>query len=781
MPDTATETIPNNGSFITRRDDHPGAQRFHIRRSVQTPADFPPGEPEVSSVRPALPKPESLPAVYEGPFARIEKYFPLKAAYLRDLQQRALNSIENYRRVYREEEERLQNHNEEARRASICIDRQINEYWNECSSVLTELQSKIDKARVDWEEQRQLVAEYKIRCGFMLDADLKNSDPLDEDDPSLEEPSPNPSAGIASEADEAQNKGMFDRIKSFVRREDQKQTDASASQPTTAGQSLVPAPPAAEEMVVSHADDAYLQTLISRLKEVTDPATLSIGITVPYPIEQADEQVAPPEVVAVKLGLPYPELFENNQGGGGQEGAFSLVRAVAAAIGRGVAYLGKQIPLLVFGTIFGLSLGLVIGIIEAANFGRIGRYSVQLAGLSVIGCGILSVVAKTLTHITHLLCEYVYSTALASSIDAVQRYERFVRKLAWTLLFVLLFSSAVFIAIEANVERHGIVQSFASKMENSLLQRGGQAPAAENNNFAFWSIALVASVPFVFFYISAAWRETRAGVIRAYVLARRGEMVAERAEKLYEAKVELAARYWEFDRKHLLGITQDRINGILQEIKAAALPKPVSPPESTSPAEPAAEDPQSSAAEEQPSGAGTTQAEPATQTAYESRAEADPEAEAQSASEAVPSEIQPIADPSHGSVALYSPTQLAAETQQMPSDPTELRVKYWKAKTAKDDIRARWDELRAKRKQIEDDYASRIHRVEQNRTHELTELPAQSYERCRAAYRTAEAACQLFRDEYLAIAQVVEKRRRGGLFSRVREFLAAKPEADYPR
>lgn len=185
------------------------------------------------------------------------------------------------------------------------------------------------------------------------------------------------------------------------------------------------------------------------------------------------------------------------------------VVAIWQGFRRSLPGMMKTACLLVFGAIFGMSLGLLFNAFTFKAFKDteiFARSLLALLGFFGIGVGVFYAMGQGLHHVTVL------------TVEGWGRWRRGIRSVWTPILATILcvFVVVGFVALEATIERFGLVDSYIREQKTDLSKNVAQIEEeAAKKEWAYTAIALVAALPFVVLHVSLAVREAQGRVASA--------------------------------------------------------------------------------------------------------------------------------------------------------------------------------------------------------------------------------------------------------------------------
>lgn len=149
--------------------------------------------------------------------------------------------------------------------------------------------------------------------------------------------------------------------------------------------------------------------------------------------------------------------------------------------------LYEAILLIVTGGLFGISVGLLFGLIKTADVST-GRNGILLVIFAAVGIAIFATIGRFIHHMWTYVAERIGRSPQGTDVA---------NKTLTVILAVLL--SVLIVGLETAVERYGLGQIIANRR---LMGDGFEVP-----ELMIWVIASIVSVPFVLFHAISAYRD----------------------------------------------------------------------------------------------------------------------------------------------------------------------------------------------------------------------------------------------------------------------------------
>jgi len=276
------------------------------------------------------------------------------------------------------------------------------------------------------------------------------------------------------------------------------------------------------------------QVLKDSLRWVRPQAAAPVSaadVSLPFPMEEALREASPLEADAIDQGLLH-------------------VSPAARALrpNRVMAWL----VLGVCGSIFGLSLGCLFGVIDpkAVAFNA-ARFAGPLAVCSGFGIALYWVLGRLVYGLAALTAQFATTALLNTHRDDPKQVGIWMRQAGrWGVALsglILLF----LITVESTVERFGLIKAFLAGAVNADVasRHAGAGHAglthAAPSPIAILCLTLIASAPFLLLYFAEGWADAHARCIRLYLEARlraRAYVIAKaRYDEQVSAQVSAAA------------------------------------------------------------------------------------------------------------------------------------------------------------------------------------------------------------------------------------------------
>lgn len=440
---------------------------------------------------------DTLRRSYEPALRMMRLRLPLRAAVIDDLMGRVQTGLNRFRELRREVEREDQEYNEESRRADAWIDLYIEEMRKRRDLETAPRDEEIARLGEELTGYRKQVAEARVRVGLPVPLwDLATDDP---DSAKLEAVAETrkletgASVEIANvPVDPAVAQSMFSRMglgrflpKNLAAPASRVIAPSETSAALGAGLSVTPhpsvlAPPVALE------DDA------PPARKFEAPASFRVE----FPLAEAQEQEQPIEAVAVRQGLLYDS---------------PAAQGLEHAKPRGLQ-AARLIALLACGSIFGLSLGVLIGVIDVRML-SIRPLAVAIPAVIVIilGVSIFWTLGRIVTGVFGLWSEEHYLGRLNLYAEDPGKVGEWLQKSAWCTLLVAIVIAVLLIGIECQVERYGVLGVLLNKSQNASIVagHGGGAEGQGPSDLVIICLVMMVSVPFVIHHAVEAWLEVR--------------------------------------------------------------------------------------------------------------------------------------------------------------------------------------------------------------------------------------------------------------------------------
>lgn len=710
------------------RDPIGAARHFGRRRHRNLATYFPRPQrrtgdgdllPRHTPLGPSIPSGDSLLASYEEALAVIREVYPLRASRLQDLMSRVKAGEQRYLDVYREEEERRQNYNEEVRRHDHATDERLKVLRAELAELRRKHDQEIDTLRAERETARREVAETWIRAGLASGGVLAFSD--DDPEPHVKDSSSSTEAsvggrlrvaGIALPSSFSVPRPLKDFFAKIFRPRPKAGTQVSVG----------------ELQIIQDGQDSATSefwppsrlmcsgTLLPERPEISEHEAPSWDST----FREAMAMSKPLSAIAADLGLPTTFTA-------------SGTLATSEPPSRW-CQIAELLGLVACGGIFGLSTGLVTGLLDwdAVATGR--AYALAVAGVTTfLGVFIFWLIGRVVYLLAQIASEDLHQSALASYCGeagaSVRVSGSLLRRAVWGLV-VLLLGAAALVVVEATVERYGIIQQFVTRnFGGSLI--GGMAHSGVPQ-FAILALVLTVSLPYVLYHICAGWRQMRDCAVIGFLRGFQTKDAWERAHELFNTRAAVAdaaaaqardeLQAWSDQCKHLRNRAVEMRWQQVKEHMQSQVRTPLSAPSTPS----------------------------------ESTGVRDPE----------------VGDIQEGGSTASADIELAGNVAIRPTSSQtnaliDAAIAYQRASEAHFKVRSAC----ARKQEDLAPLERRIEELEKSRLTEQTELSPQALARCEDAYGEMLAATAAFDREYERVARMTERRLRPGLLRRIRAAL----------
>lgn len=439
---------------------------------------------------------------------------PLQAARLDDMIDRIEVAEIRYREVIEQEQQAHQNYNEEAAISFEQTEPRLEELRKTREKVDADQTFEIEERRSNLLQCREKLAVMHVVNDLPLT--LRDWGADDEQEALQRSPllgrvageSQQASGGAAAEPGDASEAvarlpgGVFGQLAGQLRQRLKRPDVSGAAVPVLSDAMqahVLPGPP------------------LEDVGQDEDVSPLPPVIYSKFPIAEGLEQAPSANVLAHKKGLPSvspaAETFEQRE-----------------------AYSFGWIALVACGSIFGISVGLLLQVLDpralalnASN--QIGSFAV----CAFFGVSLFWILGKTVSGVAALASEERCHAHMAKYLDDRDKIGDWLLATARGSLIAILIVAAVLIVIEATVERYGIVQTVIDKMKNALMLGGHTSVVSAGGPPAAVGIclALVASVPFVFYHLAEGWIKARARCMKAAVSAEHENIAWEIATRLH--------------------------------------------------------------------------------------------------------------------------------------------------------------------------------------------------------------------------------------------------------
>jgi len=204
-------------------------------------------------------------------------------------------------------------------------------------------------------------------------------------------------------------------------------------------------------------------------------------------------------------------------------------------------WLMTAVATVICGTIFGTSIGILFGIVQMDQFTVDPQAQLRALGpLAVIGVAMFWILGRTVHGIAALLAEERYNSFIVRHQDDPERVGEWLRRAVFISLFLLVFALASFIWLEAHIERNGIVQFFQDRHTNQLILHGSKLANGDISNLTYWTLALIACVPFLFWHALEGWVFGRGRSIHKAFADKREAQVYDIADKIHLEHIQMA-------------------------------------------------------------------------------------------------------------------------------------------------------------------------------------------------------------------------------------------------
>lgn len=216
------------------------------------------------------------------------------------------------------------------------------------------------------------------------------------------------------------------------------------------------------------------------------------------------------------------------------------------------------------------------------------------AVVALLGVSMFWVLGRVVFTLAALASEERHSHLMANHRDDAAKVGDWLRRAACWSFTALGAAAVMLIAIEAQVERNGIVRVFVEDVRNASMATGhGMGLASGRGSAAIFCLVLMVSLPFVFFHASEGWVLAREKTITQYLTGRRNvegwNLALEchkdrtaRTVKIFDASREntaqgvpiVASPVIEMARAHSLEGEDEAADAVVEAAVPAKLPEP---------------------------------------------------------------------------------------------------------------------------------------------------------------------------------------------------------------
>jgi hypothetical protein len=498
-------------------------ERLYVRHVSPVRADAPQGNPATDKIRaqPLPPCTENLEDL-ERDLERLAELAPAgNIAKVRHDLAILRNTLQTYRDVRAEEQANLEVWNEDARTAEMTIDARLEALRDERAKIESRNRDAIDSAR----ERYRVAQEHEIAARASVGEDVsglaeslaREASPFDTDfgdsngTPSQDAPSANEGLGGAGNP-AVQPEAPSNRPRLSFRFGRKPVVPPTAPSPDTA------TPPGGAPDAVPGANSAS-----GSRDEDSGPTRWLVGDIEPDVAVRA----RPLEAFAVEHGLPVRWFAEPTQ-----TPLASWVDKSAEVASRLLGWVSPA----VFGTLFGLSLGQILGLLDLRPMLLSGDFeTAKLVPAALAGTVVFAAIGKAIRP-TAVFYGELWANGVAANPDGIRPgIAKILTAKAFQVLLCLCLIAVLLVTVEATVESQGLVKTFLEQNLNRSLA-SGKAPAAPRPPSVWETQALVLSIilPYVLQLATGGWIHGATSAFRNWLVALRTAEIAQIRREIHE-------------------------------------------------------------------------------------------------------------------------------------------------------------------------------------------------------------------------------------------------------
>ena len=468
------------------------------------------------------PEPGNLRDTYKKSLILIESYRPLRAARLDDLIGRVEYAFARYKAIKKEEETHFQNANEEARNANEWID-------NRVGLLRSEKDTSSEKWNSDVETRRQELADANEEAAV---AHTASGNPMPYRYRGQEEDLGGQTISVPSNPPSISE--MIGQVAS-VGQSVAQTANVQAVESARSIKGILSRLRGGLQFRVGARGDAEKNPLSTDIISASDAPQPKLPLgpypnVVPFPLEECLSQATPLDAIAVQQGLPS-------------------VSPMAEALDSKQQII-SWFALLACGSIFGASIGLLTRIVWLADFSINSQAAEwKFVALCILGIFMFWILGRVAFAGAAMASEERHQHLLACHRDDPLKVGKWLQWASRWSLGLLVLVGIVLVAIEAVVERYGIVSTFADGMQNANIASGlHNASTSGINPVALVFMVLTVSLPFVLLHMAHGWADARHKVIRQYLVGRQKQQAWEIASKCHTERTHLVVAQYNKDR-----------------------------------------------------------------------------------------------------------------------------------------------------------------------------------------------------------------------------------------
>lgn len=492
---------------------------------------------------------ERIEQIYPPFLERVEQRFPFLAAEtvrMKDLLSRYAFTVEREQKVRQEAEQRLQQRRKEAASRKKQIEEELQQLNEQIDEVSEQYAQRIKESQEELLAAHQEVSRLSAKCGLLRVEVRERVDGVLNDEGPADPPGAQPQPSSTPQAP-SNGPSFLAKVGAFFRRPNTPPQQLGQQMGEAAAQTLAasnghspsrtevqmppssPAEPHAEPPPPWHFEPDYEEVKQEARKQA--PSVEALAAEQGYFSRSPAARVGGPP----RWGPIPPE----------EKGWFVWVKrggiATANACASIARWLLTLLATLFCGTIFGVSVGILLGIISK-DFITVApqKQIVYFALLAVFGSALFWVLGHTTQALAALVAEVNTNANTTLHRDNIQSIGKWLSTAGRVFVLLLIVVLVFFIFIEASVEKNGIIRFFMDNMANAQIASGQHLNTSSISNFEAWILALIACVPFLVWHFTEGLIQGREGAMQQSLLDLRDKKVQERADDIYANRKALA-------------------------------------------------------------------------------------------------------------------------------------------------------------------------------------------------------------------------------------------------